>query len=130
MNVGANKDETERRIVLRKAAELYKLALNDLYWRKDLPKPWNTRNKVDDWSWTRGAFCEQKHTQKGDESFFINLKSPSVNQVAENPSRFVGKKCTVKYLETKQHFPEGGGEYDVQLLEEVIWDESPKSSLK
>ena len=70
------------------------------------------------------------HTQKGDESFFINLKSPSVNQVAENPSRFVGKKCTVKYLETKQHFPEGGGEYDVQLLEEVIWDESPKSSLK
>jgi len=70
------------------------------------------------------------HTQKGDESFFINLKSPSIKQVTENPSRFIGKKCTVKYLETKQHFPEGGGEYDVQLLEEVIWDESPKSSLK
>ena len=70
------------------------------------------------------------HTQKGDESFFINLKSPSIKQVTENPSRFIGKKCTVKYLETKQQFPEGGGEYDVQLLEEVIWDESPKSSLK
>ena len=61
-------------------------------------------------------------TKEGEESFFMNLKSASVKEVADRPEPFIGKKCTIKYIETKQYFREGGGEFDIRLLEEVIWE--------
>jgi len=61
-------------------------------------------------------------TREGEESFFMNLKSPSVNEVAGKPEKFIGKQCTIKYIETKQYFREGGGVFDIRLLEEVAWE--------
>jgi len=61
-------------------------------------------------------------TKTGEQSFFMNLKSPSVQKVAKNPEAFLGRKCLAKYIETKQYFREGGGEFDIKLLEEVAWE--------
>ena len=68
----------------------------------------------------RGDYVIKNET--GEDSFFMNLKSPSVKKVEENPDRYVGNKCIAKYIETKQNFPEGGGEFEIKLLEEVIWE--------
>ena len=60
--------------------------------------------------------------ETGEDSFFMNLKSPSVKKVADNPDRYLGNKCIAKYIETKQNLPEGGGEFEIKFLEEVIWE--------
>lgn len=64
----------------------------------------------------------QMRDAKGKElSFFILRPDASVDKVLENPKKFVGRKCRVKWKQSTENLPEAGGDTQIEQILSVEW---------
>ena len=60
--------------------------------------------------------------KKGEEvSYFILKGDASVDQVIEEPGKFVGKKCRVHWKASTENIPEAGGKIEIEQIVSVEW---------
>lgn len=61
-------------------------------------------------------------SKDGEESsFFVLRPDASVDKVTEEPGKFVGKKCRIKWKKTVEDLPEAGGKTEVDQIISVEW---------
>lgn len=59
---------------------------------------------------------------KGEEvSFFILKGDKSVDKVTDEPEKFAGKKCRVKWKTSTENIPEAGGKMEIDQILSVEW---------
>ena len=64
---------------------------------------------------------------KGEEvSFFILKGDKSVDKVTDEPGKFVGKKCKVKWKTLTENIPEAGGKMEIDQILSVEWPTGAK----
>ena len=56
-----------------------------------------------------------------EESYFILQPDASVEKVLENPAKFKGRKCKIRWKESVENIPEAGGKMKIKQVVGVEW---------
>lgn len=60
--------------------------------------------------------------KKGQEkSFFVQPDGEGLGPVVENPRKFVGRKCRVRWERRNEEIPEAGGKMEIEIVTGVEW---------
>ncbi len=62
-----------------------------------------------------------KTNQGKERSFFVLRPDASVEKVLEEPGKFVGRKCRVRWKSSTENIPEAGGKMKVEQILSVEW---------